>query len=88
VSIEIFLGLNKFLLDVLTNMCNYTKNYGPILKAQIGPFRKFLLVSDYKFLESILSSTKLVKKSDDYNFFHPWLGNGLLTSDGNFKIII
>jgi cytochrome P450 family 4 len=69
--------------DVLTNLCNYTKNYGPILKAKIGPFRKFILVSDYKFLETILSSTKLIKKSDDYNFFHPWLGTGLLTSDGH-----
>jgi cytochrome P450 family 4 len=79
--------MQQILLDVLTNLCNYTKNYGPILKAKIGPFRKFILVSDYKFLETILSSTKLVKKSDDYNFFHPWLGTGLLTSDGNFKII-
>ncbi|CAH1367873.1 unnamed protein product [Tenebrio molitor] len=75
--------MQQILLDVLTNLCNYTKNYGPILKAKIGPFRKFILVSDYKFLETILSSTKLVKKSDDYNFFHPWLGTGLLTSDGH-----
>jgi hypothetical protein len=30
----------------------------------------------------ILSSPKHIDKSDDYNFLHPWLGTGLLTSHG------
>jgi cytochrome P450 family 4 len=54
-----------------------------------GPTRKTLLISDYKFLEHVLSSTKILNRSDDYHFFRPWLGTGLLTSDGNktkFKI--
>jgi len=32
--------------------------------------------------EVILSSNKHIEKSRDYNFMHPWLGTGLLTSTG------
>ncbi|KAJ3616130.1 hypothetical protein MTP99_004897 [Tenebrio molitor] len=63
-------------------MLKYVKKYGGVLLLHGGPIRKTLLISDYKFLEHVLSSTKILNKSDDYRFFHPWLGTGLLTSDG------
>jgi cytochrome P450 family 4 len=72
-------GSTKALLKTLVK---YTEEYGEIVKIQIGPLRKMIVVSDYKFLECILSSTKLLTKSDDYRFMQPWLGTGLLTTDG------
>ncbi|GFR78958.1 cytochrome P450, partial [Elysia marginata] len=35
------------------------------------------------YAEVVLSSMKHIDKSPDYNFLHPWLGTGLLTSTGN-----
>ncbi|EFA09279.1 cytochrome P450 4c3 isoform X2 [Tribolium castaneum] len=68
--------------DVLQNLINYTRDYGEVVTAQIGPFHRYILVSNYDFLECVLSSTKLSSKSHNYNFLRPWLGTGLLTSDG------
>lgn len=62
----------------------YTKIYGGVVKFHGGPIEKALLVSDYKLLENVLSSTRILNKTDDYRFLHSWLGTGLLTSDGKF----
>lgn len=42
----------------------------------------FLMVSDPKFCEIVLSSPTLLDKSDDYEAMRNWLGNGLLLSTG------
>jgi cytochrome P450 family 4 len=34
----------------------------------------------------ILSSSKLIDKSRDYNYLEPWLNTGLLTSTGNLLV--
>ncbi|XP_076762871.1 cytochrome P450 4g15-like [Xylocopa sonorina] len=55
--------------------------YGPVVKA-------FILNKLYVFLyhprdvELILKSTVNIEKSADYDYFKPWLGNGLLISSG------
>ncbi|KAJ3656159.1 hypothetical protein Zmor_015256 [Zophobas morio] len=67
---------------LLHTLHKYEKKYGEIYKIQIGPIRNFVIVSDYKFVEYILSSMKLLTKSQSYDFLRPWLGTGLLTSDG------
>ncbi|RUS90092.1 hypothetical protein EGW08_002134 [Elysia chlorotica] len=41
----------------------------------------FLYRADW--VEVVLNSMKHIDKSPDYNFLHPWLGTGLLTSTGN-----
>lgn len=49
----------------------------------LSVLNKFNLLSkEYKFLEFIMSSTKVLNKSEAYRFFHNWLGTGLLTADG------
>ncbi|KAJ3655745.1 hypothetical protein Zmor_014860 [Zophobas morio] len=72
----------KSTTEILDIFMKHTKNYGGIVKFDTGPLDKSLLVSDYDFLECVLSSTRLLNKSDDYNFLEPWLGTGLLTSKG------
>nr|AZR39458.1 cytochrome P450 [Agasicles hygrophila] len=56
--------------------------YGTFIKCFTGPIHFILIVFDIKFLENILSSTKLIDKSVRYSFLHRWLGTGLLTSTG------
>lgn len=42
----------------------------------------FVLTRDHDLLEFLLSSHKLINKSEDYRFLEPWLGHGLITSNG------
>ncbi|CAH0557341.1 unnamed protein product [Brassicogethes aeneus] len=74
-----FFDRSKY-LDILFN---YHEKYGKVVKFQIGPFKQGLIVSDYKFLEFILSSRKTIEKSSQYTFLHNWLGQGLLTAGGD-----
>ncbi|KAF4530232.1 hypothetical protein B566_EDAN018350, partial [Ephemera danica] len=45
-------------------------------KAQIG-------IAGARDAEPILRSSKLITKSDSYKFLRPWLGDGLITADGD-----
>ncbi|XP_069949156.1 cytochrome P450 4c3-like isoform X2 [Cherax quadricarinatus] len=45
--------------------------------------RPMILASQCQHAEVILSSQKHLDKSREYNFLHPWLGTGLLTSTGS-----
>lgn len=65
-------------LPVLSRM---SKKHGPIMKMMIG-FDSFVFICDYKILEFLLSSNKVIKKSKPYTYMHNWLGQGLLTSTG------
>ncbi|CAH1966528.1 unnamed protein product [Acanthoscelides obtectus] len=74
-----FVGGREVILKRLTQ---YTQTYGPIVKVHDGPFSMALVITDPKFMEYILSSTKIISKAFQYDFFHEWLGTGLLTSTG------
>ncbi|KAJ3655748.1 hypothetical protein Zmor_014863 [Zophobas morio] len=67
---------------ILNTMLKYVKNHGGLVKMQMGPIKRVLLVADYKMLEFILSSTKLLTKSSDYQYLYSWLGSGLLIGSG------
>lgn len=68
---EIFQTLNKF-----------TVSLGNIWRFSFHPFQHQLMISEPKLVEAILSSHKQLEKTDDYRFVRPWLGDGLLLSDG------
>ncbi|XP_033117070.1 cytochrome P450 4V2-like [Anneissia japonica] len=42
----------------------------------------YIIIFKAELLEPILKSNKHITKSDEYSFLHPWLGRGLLTSNG------
>ncbi|XP_063823562.1 cytochrome P450 4d2-like [Ostrinia nubilalis] len=44
---------------------------------------RYILTANPKLIEGILTSTDLLAKGYSYNFIKPWLGNGLLTSEGS-----
>ena len=72
------LGLNQGLVRSL--MTNH-KKYGDIVKFMFG-FSPKLFVFGQKQAEFLLSSNFILDKSNDYDHFHSWLGNGLITSTG------
>ncbi|XP_056415431.1 cytochrome P450 4V2-like isoform X1 [Hyla sarda] len=53
----------------------------PLIKLWIGPM-PFLIAYHAETVEPILSTSKHMDKSFAYQFLHPWLGLGLLTSTG------
>lgn len=57
------------------------KEYGSILRVFLGT-KLFVVLSNPKDVEILLSSQALIEKSDEYDFMRPWLGTGLLTSTG------
>ncbi|KAI8440355.1 hypothetical protein MSG28_001689 [Choristoneura fumiferana] len=69
--------------DIFKNLVNKSMSYDKqgMVKLWIGP-RLMVFLYDPRDVELILSSHVLIDKADDYRFFKPWLGNGLLISTG------
>lgn len=67
-------------LDVFAK---YLKTYGNIVRVYDGPFSSFVLVADPKFMEFVLSSTKYIDKTYQYEYLRGWLGYGLIVSTGH-----
>nr|CAH0113094.1 unnamed protein product [Daphnia galeata] len=71
--------------DIFIRILGYVRalqSCGPVLRTWAGPFPAFFLFTPEAF-ETVLSSKKLIDKSNEYSFLHPWLGTGLLTSTGS-----
>ncbi|XP_047469313.1 cytochrome P450 4C1-like [Penaeus chinensis] len=67
--------------ELFLKICEFC-DYGKITRVWLGP-QPYCLISGAKVTEAILSSQKHLDKSRDYDFLHPWLGTGLLTSTGS-----
>ncbi|XP_066993573.2 cytochrome P450 4C1 [Anabrus simplex] len=68
-------------VEILANIGRLWKQYGTMFRVWIGP-KLFIVLSDPKEVEVILSSTTQITKNVSYRFLYPWLGTGLLTSTG------
>lgn len=73
--------INGKFAAILPTITNYIKKHGKLVKLMLG-IEPVLIVADYKAIESVLGSHKLLKKSLFYRFFYKWLKLGLLTSSG------
>ncbi|KAM7433684.1 Cytochrome P450 4V2 [Porites harrisoni] len=58
-------------------------NHEGLMCLWLGPTYPLTMIFKPELAEIILSSSKHMTKSPDYEMLHPWLGTGLLTSDGN-----
>nr|ALD15912.1 cytochrome P450 [Dendroctonus armandi] len=67
----------------LDTLMGYLKTYGDTIIFHDGLFSWLLLTIDYELNEFLYSSSVHIEKSDQYEFFHEWLGQGLLTSTGS-----
>uniref|UniRef100_A0A670IPA2 Cytochrome P450 4V2 n=1 Tax=Podarcis muralis TaxID=64176 RepID=A0A670IPA2_PODMU len=64
-------------------MMNYFEDFRnvPLLQLWVGPL-PYVILYHPDTIEVVLSSSKHITKSRPYEFLHPWLGKGLLTSTG------
>lgn len=62
-------------------LSGYLKEYKGFAKIYIG-IEPNLLVSDYEMLKFLFTSTKILNKSNVYDFLYRWIGTGLLTAKG------
>ncbi|KAF5289900.1 hypothetical protein FQA39_LY14962 [Lamprigera yunnana] len=69
--------------DFIPRYLEYKKMYGDVVKLYIGPDPSILMINDYKFIEYVLTSAKILDKALEYRYMFKWLGNGLITSNGN-----
>ncbi|XP_046463650.1 cytochrome P450 4c3-like [Daphnia pulex] len=69
------------LLLVLHNIFG-RKSASGMVRSWIGPLPMFFATTA-EAAEVVLSSQKLITKSREYEFLHPWLNTGLLTSTGS-----
>ncbi|KAJ3656953.1 hypothetical protein Zmor_015996 [Zophobas morio] len=73
---------------IISNVSHYIENYGKTVTIRIGPLffpvLRALVTTDYKFFEFALGGSKILTKSENYQFLRDWLGNGLLISDGDY----
>jgi len=76
----IFLG--KSLPQTLNILESLSIEYGKTVRFCIGPKNEVVLLTDPKDVQAILSSQKLIEKSDEYKYVMPWVSTGLLTATG------
>ncbi|XP_078382577.1 cytochrome P450 4C1-like isoform X1 [Oculina patagonica] len=70
--------------EKLKQVTQWTNQFhGGMFCLWFGPLYTFVLIYKPELVEVILSSSKHMTKSHEYEFLHPWLGTGLLTSDGS-----
>lgn len=75
------LFFNKSPSELLKVLESLPKNFGRTVRIMVGTQIQ-VLIMDPKDVETILSSQKLIDKSDEYKFILHWLGTGLLISSG------
>lgn len=68
-------------LEILELALELSKQYTNIARVWIGP-KLLVFLQHPDDVEIILGSQQHIDKSDEYRFFKPWLGNGLLISSG------
>ncbi|KAJ8966482.1 hypothetical protein NQ317_006438 [Molorchus minor] len=66
-------------VGLLRSFVNLQNKYGTFYKLWLGP-RLHLMVSKPEYLEQLLNSNIHLSKSDGYDLFRPWLGDGVLVS--------
>lgn len=67
--------------DIFAKVYKRSYEYDSVVKLWIGP-KLLVFLMDPRDVELILSSHVFIDKSNEYRFFKPWLGNGLLISTG------
>ncbi|XP_046834348.1 cytochrome P450 4c3-like [Vespa crabro] len=73
--------LNSTLEEFFTNLVKWSHRFGDIFLVWVG-IRPFIFLYKVETVQPLLSSRIHINKSFDYKYLNPWLGNGLITSNG------
>jgi hypothetical protein len=73
-----------YFTDLLKSFMHLNKKYGSVMKIWLGP-RLHLMITKPEVVDFFLNSNVHLSKSNGYDLFKPWLGDGLLVSTGNLK---
>uniref|UniRef100_A0A0A1XKY0 Cytochrome P450 4g1 n=3 Tax=Zeugodacus cucurbitae TaxID=28588 RepID=A0A0A1XKY0_ZEUCU len=68
--------------EVVAKGNTYLEKYGETLRATLGHVL-IVFLTNPNDIEIILSSNNHLNKSEEYRYFKPWFGDGLLISSGN-----
>ncbi|XP_044750329.1 uncharacterized protein LOC123310752 [Coccinella septempunctata] len=68
---------------VLPYVEKYLSKFDGVMKIHVGT-EVLLCISNYKYVEWIISSTTMITKSFQYKFFEEWLGRALLITSGPY----
>lgn len=80
---KILVAIYRFqFLEILELALKLGKKYTNVVRVWIGP-KLVVFLTNPVDIEIILNSNVYIQKSDEYRFFKPWLGNGLLISNGD-----
>lgn len=80
-KIVIFLSIVKISTEIMEECLKMANEYGSVARGFLS-YRVVVFLMDPRDAEVILNSNVHLKKSNDYRFFEPWLGDGLLISHG------
>jgi cytochrome P450 family 4 len=69
-------------VDLLKSFMHLNKKYGSVMKIWLGP-RLHLMITKPEVVDFFLNSNVHLSKSNGYDLFKPWLGDGLLVSTGS-----
>lgn len=61
----------------------YAEKFGNVVRVWVGS-NLIIFITEPDDVEIILNSHVHIDKSNEYRFFKPWLGEGLLISSGKF----
>lgn len=85
---KLFLGnlldLGSNVVDTYNNFSHFAKIHGDLLRVWFGPFQPTIMIGRPEHIEYFLSSSVHITKSSGYEFLKSFLGNGLITSGGNY----
>lgn len=70
------------IVEILELALELGKTYENVARIWVGP-KLVVFLTNPLDVELILNSSVHIEKSDEYRFFKPWLGNGLLISGGD-----
>ncbi|XP_050446354.1 cytochrome P450 4g15-like [Cataglyphis hispanica] len=79
---HILITLGKSPENVIPEGIRYFKKYGLVIGAYIGT-KVVVFLADPQDAEIILNNPAHNDKAEDYKFFEPWLGDGLLITTGD-----
>ncbi|XP_014611194.1 PREDICTED: cytochrome P450 4c3-like [Polistes canadensis] len=73
--------LNCTLEEFFSNLIEWSNRFGDIFLVWVG-IRPFIFLYKVETVQPLLSSRVHINKSFEYGYLIPWLGNGLITSNG------